>query len=117
ILGDPKSRGDSGQAIGIRHRKALGIFEQNGEGHTVVSGELRRLFLVVLRNADDRDLFAAVALVNAFEIGKLVLAYGARNLKKNGQYGASPERVLEGKSRTVQGWQVQRRGDGSRGQG
>jgi hypothetical protein len=43
---------------------------------------------VILRDAHDRDFLVAVRFVEAFEIGKRVLADWAGNLEEGGEHGA-----------------------------
>jgi hypothetical protein len=92
VLSDQEQAGDIGQAVSIRDRIAVRIVEQSGEGDAVLFQKGGGVALVVLRDADDRDLLVAVRFVQTLQVRERVLADGQETLKKAASTGPLFER-------------------------
>src|ERR1700732_5104993 len=86
ILSDQEQSGDIGQAVGIGHRVAVRIVQQSAEGNAVLFQKGGGVALVILRDAYDCDFLVAVRFVEAFEVGKSVLAGWTGNLEEDGEH-------------------------------
>src|SRR5882672_6305717 len=95
---DPENCGDVGDAIEIRHRVDMRPVEQHRERHTKLFGEGCGLFGIVLRNAHQRDVLAAISSVQTLQEWKGVLACGTGDFEKGEDYRTAGKFVGERES-------------------
>lgn len=78
---DQENRGDAGEAVGVGARVA-GTVEKSGERDAEFLVEFLCVPGIVLRDGEENDAIAAVALVEALEIRECELADRASDIEK-----------------------------------
>jgi len=101
--------GDVGEAVGVGGGIAFFV-EEEGEGEAIFLGEGLGVAGVVLGDAEESDAVAAVALEEALEEGKRVLADGAGDFEKSNDGGAFFEGGFEREGLAVERFQGEVRG-------